>query len=108
MADNRDPTSTVRPEKVGRFNRLAATWRDRAGPLRPLHVVNDLPHGHLLEQVAQRFGRPVDALQALRNADIVCSAGLMCEPLAARGTELAAAACGPAHGERRGMAYLPA
>jgi hypothetical protein len=36
------------------------------------------------------------------------SAGLMCEPLAARGTELAAAACGPAHGERRGMAYLPA
>lgn len=80
--------STVRPEEVARFNRLAATWWDPTGPMRPLHVVNDLRLGYVLEQIAQRFGRPVGALQALRIADIGCGAGLMCEPLAARGAQV--------------------
>lgn len=80
--------STVRTEEVERFDRLAATWWDRTGPMRPLHVVNDLRLGHVLAQIAQRFGRPVGALQGLRVADIGCGAGLMCEPLAARGAEV--------------------
>jgi 2-polyprenyl-6-hydroxyphenyl methylase / 3-demethylubiquinone-9 3-methyltransferase len=80
--------STVRPEEVARFNRLAATWWDRSGPMRPLHVVNDLRLGYILEQIAKRFGRPVGALQALRIADIGCGAGLICEPLAVRGAQV--------------------
>ena len=79
------PSSTVRSDEVARFNRLAATWWNRTGPMRPLHVVNELRLGHVLEQIAQRFGRPVGALQGLRIADVGCGAGLMCEPLAARG-----------------------
>jgi 2-polyprenyl-6-hydroxyphenyl methylase / 3-demethylubiquinone-9 3-methyltransferase len=82
------PMSTVRPDEVGRFNRLAATWWDRAGPMRPLHVVNSLRLDHVLEQIALRFGRSVGALQGLRIADIGCGAGLMCEPLAARGAKV--------------------
>jgi 2-polyprenyl-6-hydroxyphenyl methylase / 3-demethylubiquinone-9 3-methyltransferase len=81
-------SSTVRPEEVARFNRLAATWWDRTGPMRPLHVINDLRLGHVLEQIARRFGRPVGALHGLRVADIGCAAGLMCEPLAARGAKV--------------------
>jgi 2-polyprenyl-6-hydroxyphenyl methylase/3-demethylubiquinone-9 3-methyltransferase len=90
MTDHRlqTPMSTIRPEEVGRFNRLAATWWDRAGPMRPLHVINELRLGHVLEQIAERFARPVGALQALRIADIGCGAGLMCEPLAARGAQV--------------------
>ncbi|MDO9095232.1 MAG: bifunctional 2-polyprenyl-6-hydroxyphenol methylase/3-demethylubiquinol 3-O-methyltransferase UbiG [Rubrivivax sp.] len=78
-------SSTIRSDEVARFNRLSATWWNRTGPMRPLHVVNELRLGHVLEQIAERFGRPVGALQGLRIADVGCGAGLMCEPLAARG-----------------------
>ena len=64
---------------------LTGPWWNRTGPSRPLHVVNELRLGHVLEQIAQRFGRPIGALQGLRIADVGCGAGLMCEPLAARG-----------------------
>jgi len=79
------PLTTIRNDEVARFNRLAATWWNREGPMRPLHVVNELRLGYVLEQIAQRFGRPVGALQGLRIADIGCGGGLMCEPLSARG-----------------------
>jgi 2-polyprenyl-6-hydroxyphenyl methylase/3-demethylubiquinone-9 3-methyltransferase len=77
--------STVRAEEVGRFERLAATWWDPSGPMRPLHVVNTLRIGYVLEQITRRFGLAPNALQSLRIADIGCGAGLMCEPLAQRG-----------------------
>ena len=82
------PTSTIRSDEVARFNRLAATWWNRTGPMRPLHVVNDLRLGYVLEQIAQRFARPVGALQGLRIADVGCGVGLMCEPLASSGAVL--------------------
>lgn len=81
-------TRTIRSDEVERFNRLAATWWNRSGPMRPLHVVNDLRLGYVLEQIAQRFGRPVGDLRGLRIADVGCGAGLMCEPLAARGAQV--------------------
>jgi len=77
--------STVRTDEVGRFERLAASWWDSHGPMRPLHVVNTLRMGYVLGQIARRFERRPGALQSLRIADIGCGAGLMCEPLAQRG-----------------------
>ena len=76
------PTSTIRADEVDRFNRLAAIWWNNAGPMRPLHVINELRLGYLLEQIARRFERPLGDLHGLRIADIGCGAGLMCEPLA--------------------------
>lgn len=89
-ADNPSPVpaSTIRSDEVARFDRLAATWWDSDGPMRPLHVVNRLRLGYVLERIAQRFGRAVGDLQGLRIADIGCGAGLMCEPLAARGARV--------------------
>ena len=82
------PASTVRSDEVARFNRLAATWWNTEGPMRPLHVINTLRFGYVLEQIARCFKRPVGDLHALRIADIGCGAGLMCEPLAARGARV--------------------
>jgi 2-polyprenyl-6-hydroxyphenyl methylase/3-demethylubiquinone-9 3-methyltransferase len=80
--------STVRADEIARFDRLAATWWDRRGPMRPLHVVNELRRGYVLEQIARRFARPVGELQGLRIADVGCGAGLMSEPLATRGASV--------------------
>lgn len=82
------PTSTIRSDEVARFNRLAATWWNSAGPMRPLHVINGLRLGYVLEQIAHRFARPLGDLTGLRVADIGCGAGLMCEPLAERGAQV--------------------
>ena len=82
------PASTIRGDEVARFDRLAATWWNIEGPMRPLHVINALRLGYVLEQIARCFGRPVGDLHGLRIADIGCGAGLMCEPLAARGAQV--------------------
>ena len=82
------PAGTIRSAEVERFNRLAATWWNSAGPMRPLHVINGLRLGYVLEQIASHFERPVGDLTGLRVADIGCGAGLMCEPVAARGAQV--------------------
>lgn len=86
--DPTSPAGTARVDEVQRFNRLAATWWNRTGPMRPLHVINAMRLGHVLERIAHRFGRPVGDLHGLRIADIGCGAGLMCEPLASRGAKV--------------------
>ena len=48
------PASTVRSDEVARFDRLAATWWNTKGPMRPLHVINTLRLGSVLEQIARR------------------------------------------------------
>ena len=82
------PVSTIRGDEVARFDRLAATWWNRDGPMRPLHVINALRLGYVLEQIAHCFDRSVGDLRELRIADIGCGAGLMCEPLAGRGAHV--------------------
>jgi 2-polyprenyl-6-hydroxyphenyl methylase / 3-demethylubiquinone-9 3-methyltransferase len=82
------PTSTIRSDEVARFNKLAATWWNSAGPMRPLHVINGLRLGYVLEQIARYFGRPLGDLHSLRIADVGCGVGLMCEPLAARAAQV--------------------
>jgi 2-polyprenyl-6-hydroxyphenyl methylase/3-demethylubiquinone-9 3-methyltransferase len=81
---------TVVASEIERFNRLAATWWDSAGPMRPLHVVNRLRFDYLLGLIDAHLvaaGRPLAGLRAL---DIGCGAGLLSEPLAARGARVTA------------------
>jgi hypothetical protein len=64
--------------EIERFNRLSATWWDSHGPMRPLHVVNSLRLGYVIEQIALHRGVGASgALTGLRILDaggvVVCS-----------------------------------
>jgi len=78
--------SSVRPDELARYNRLAATWWNPQGPMRPLHVLNRLRQGRVQALAEAHFGRlPGGGLGGLRVLDVGCGAGLLCEPLARAG-----------------------
>jgi 2-polyprenyl-6-hydroxyphenyl methylase/3-demethylubiquinone-9 3-methyltransferase len=80
---------TAITSEIDRFNRLSATWWNSDGPMRPLHVVNGLRLGHVVEQTTQHLGRPAAGkLDGIRILDVGCGGGLMSEPLARMGAQV--------------------
>ncbi len=80
---------TAITSEIDRFNRLSATWWNSDGPMRPLHVVNALRLGHVVEQTSQHLGRPAaERLDGVRILDVGCGGGLMSEPLARMGAQV--------------------
>ncbi len=76
--------STAEPEEVARFEDLAATWWDEAGPMRPLHRLNPVRLEFLRDRLATHFGRDPRATRpfaGLSLLDIGCGAGLLSEPM---------------------------
>ena len=74
--------------EVDRFNRLAAIWWDSRGPMRPLHVVNELRLSYLLQLIETQLAPQGRSVTGLRVLDGGCAAGLLAEPLAARGARV--------------------
>lgn len=80
---------TAIASEIERFNRLSATWWDSHGPMRPLHVVNALRLGHVVDQIARHLGRSAaERLDGIRILDVGCGGGLMSEPLARLGAQV--------------------
>jgi 2-polyprenyl-6-hydroxyphenyl methylase/3-demethylubiquinone-9 3-methyltransferase len=81
--------STVRADELARFNRLAATWWDASGPMRPLHALNALRLSRVRAWAEAHHGRPAGSgLAGLRCLDLGCGAGLLSEPLARAGARV--------------------
>lgn len=75
--------------EIERFNRLSTTWWDEHGPMRPLHVTNQLRLRYIEALIREHFAATAEAsLDGLRVLDVGCGAGLMCEPLATRGAQV--------------------
>ena len=80
---------TAIASEIERFDRLSATWWNPAGPMRPLHVVNELRQVYVTERIASHFGLEGTPLDGLRILHVGCGGGLLSEPLARRGAKVA-------------------
>ncbi|MDE8345566.1 MAG: bifunctional 2-polyprenyl-6-hydroxyphenol methylase/3-demethylubiquinol 3-O-methyltransferase UbiG [Acidocella sp.] len=98
-------SQSVDAADIARFDALAGQWWDPRGPMRPLHMMNPIRAGWVLNRIAAQFGGPaVDLL------DVGCGAGLLSEALAGAGARVLgldaatqAIAAAQAHAEGRGL-----
>ncbi|MBS7696676.1 MAG: bifunctional 2-polyprenyl-6-hydroxyphenol methylase/3-demethylubiquinol 3-O-methyltransferase UbiG [Chelatococcus sp.] len=82
---------TIDPAEVARFDKLADSWWDPNGPMRPLHQINPLRLAYIRDAVAAHFGRSIrtsKVLSGLTLLDIGSGGGLLAEPLARLGADV--------------------
>ena len=75
MADQ----SNVDPAELAKFNELAHRWWDPAGEFRPLHEINPLRLGWIMERAA---------LEGKSALDVGCGGGILAEAMARRGASV--------------------
>jgi 2-polyprenyl-6-hydroxyphenyl methylase/3-demethylubiquinone-9 3-methyltransferase len=86
--------STIDPDEVARFERLAAQWWDPAGKMGVLHKFNPVRLSFIRDAACRKFARDprrLDSLSGLRILDIGCGGGILCEPLARLGAQVVGA-----------------
>lgn len=72
--------TTVDPAEAAKFDALARRWWDPSGPMAPLHAMNPIRVGWILD----RLGPP----KGLHLLDVGCGAGLVSEALAQAGAKV--------------------
>jgi 2-polyprenyl-6-hydroxyphenyl methylase/3-demethylubiquinone-9 3-methyltransferase len=80
--------TSIDPDEIARFERLASTWWDERGPMRALHAMNPTRLSWIRDEAAAHFGRDPRGrrlLERLEVLDIGCGGGLLSEPLARLG-----------------------
>jgi 2-polyprenyl-6-hydroxyphenyl methylase/3-demethylubiquinone-9 3-methyltransferase len=98
MAEAERKPGTVDPAEIARFEAIAEAWWDPDGAFRPLHRMNPVRLGYVVEQVTAQHGRDPASrrrLAGLRILDIGCGGGLLSEPMARLGAEVVGADAAP-------------
>src|ERR1700738_4950751 len=83
--------STVDPAEVAKFSKLSEEWWDPRGKMAPLHKINPLRLTYIRDAACRKFERNVKSLSCLgglRILDLVCGAGLLCEPFTRLGAQV--------------------
>lgn len=106
--------TSIDPEEVERFSRIAAEWWDPRGKFAPLHKFNPVRLAFIREQALKRFGRDAAArrpFEGLRLLDIGCGGGLLSEPMTRLGFAVTGVDASPrnigtatAHAAEQGLA----
>lgn len=76
--------SSIDPDEVEQFSRIADEWWDESGKFKPLHDINPVRIGYIKAQLCHHFGlnaASIRALEGLSLLDIGCGGGLICEPI---------------------------
>ena len=79
---------TVDPAEIARFTDVATEWWNPDGRFKPVHAFNPVRLAAIEGWIAETHGRDLTAerpFAGLRILDVGCGAGLIAEPLAARG-----------------------
>ena len=85
------PDSTVNPDEVAYFERLAHRWWDAEGPLWPLHRLNGFRRDYIRHRVARALGRDPSIerpFEGMRVLDIGCGGGILSESMAHLGADV--------------------
>jgi 2-polyprenyl-6-hydroxyphenyl methylase / 3-demethylubiquinone-9 3-methyltransferase len=93
MAKNASEARTVDAEEIERFSKLAASWWDEAGPMRPLHDINPLRMEYIRDHLTAAFDLDctvAEPFEGMRILDLGCGGGIISEPLSRLGAELVA------------------
>ncbi len=83
---------TIRPDEAAHFGRLADDWWNPAGSSAMLHRLGPVRLGFIRASIDAHFGsdpRGVHPLRGRRALDVGCGAGLLAEPLARLGADVA-------------------
>ncbi|MBK1701720.1 bifunctional 2-polyprenyl-6-hydroxyphenol methylase/3-demethylubiquinol 3-O-methyltransferase UbiG [Thiococcus pfennigii] len=91
MTTNPAISTSVDPEEVAYFERLADRWWDADGPFWPLHRLNGFRVAYIRERLGGVLGQVDDRarpLAGLRLLDIGCGGGILSEALARLGAEV--------------------
>jgi 2-polyprenyl-6-hydroxyphenyl methylase / 3-demethylubiquinone-9 3-methyltransferase len=103
MPPQEEMESSLDPEEVARFDRLAEDWWNPHGPMRALHQFNPVRVEYLRRLLTKRFGkenvegnasRPLEGLTLL---DIGCGGGILSETMSSLGAEVTALDPAPAN-----------
>jgi len=87
-------STTINPEEVEKFARLAEEWWSPTGKFKPIHKFNPVRLTYIRDHVLSHFGRDGAVrrpFEGLRVLDIGCGGGLLCEPLARLGATVTGA-----------------
>ena len=89
---------TVDPAEIAKFEAMAADWWDPTGKFKPLHLMNPVRLGYIVDQITAEFNRDHTSLkpfEGLRILDIGCGGGLLSEPMARLGATVVGADAAP-------------
>lgn len=83
--------SSIDPDEVEQFSRIAEEWWDPKGKFKPLHQINPVRIGYIREKICKHFQLDNETRQpfsGLKLLDIGCGGGLICEPMARLGADI--------------------
>lgn len=85
------PATSVDPNEVAYYERLADTWWDLTGPFWPLHRLNELRVQYIRDALCTHYGRDASVPSPLLGLDILdvgCGGGILSEAVAAMGARV--------------------
>ncbi len=92
--------------EVAKFEAMAREWWDPNGKFKPLHKMNPVRLGYIIEQMTWHFNKDpksLNALEGLSIVDVGCGGGLLCEPLTRLGAKVTGIDAAPTNIEVAGL-----